>query len=663
MTNSSLFESFNARALEPEQVGRGFISSPQFFEVAARSNSIVLGPRGSGKTTLLKMLTLPALRAWLQRERSKETQRLLEQLDFVSIYVPSDFTWYPDFRRPIKVQPPKDVDDILSYALFRNHVLLAVCDSLGYLISPTIRDDRFLSKFSITNDETFADKASKLLAQGWGLSLTTGGYYGLRSAVTSRIRAIQHLLTLTAMRPLSAEDLLEKHSFLSATFFDDLREFADVFEHVYGKRQRWAACFDELEIAPDPVKVPVWQSGRSFDSRFLIKISASPYDENLTNLLQPKMPMAAHDFREVDLSSQSRREIDRFSHRMFQKLCSELDVNPQKAELLLGSSFYDDSFDPEVDGPSVESTTSLASSVSRGVGARLAPDGFYNRKFRSLAQKDPSFAEYLVKRDIDPNGMDKLPEFQKAALIRKIISTVIVRDEFLVKRPVANDEVSSSRRYRSRKVISPIYTGAYSVFTLCEGNPRWIIGLCRPLIADLAGAKDKSPMRTIRRSEQSKRIERTITTFLTLLSTLRAPVNEGAGKSIIELVERLGDFSFDQVLSPTFNPEPILSFTIDGNVSPAIYSAVGRAINQGALVIAPQNATRRSQTDVVPTAPGSIVGRRVRLAFLLAPRYRLPLVLGRSVDLSPVLRSSNQRDQTSEQLILSDLFVREEVSR
>ncbi|WP_156928313.1 hypothetical protein [Bradyrhizobium sp. th.b2] len=655
MIHQSLFESFNARALEPEQIGRGFIYSPPFAEVAARSNSIVLGPRGSGKTTLLKMLTLPALRSWWKRERTKETQRLMEQMDFIAIYVPSDFTWYPDFRRPIKTQPPKDTDDLLSYALFRSHVLLAICDTLGYMIDPLLKDDRYLSKLAISSDEVLAERASGLLAASWGLEPPIGGFYGLRSAVTQRIRAIQHLLTLVSMKALSASEMLDRHAFLSATFFDDLKEFGDVFEHVYSRRQRWAACFDELEIAPDPVKVPVWQSGRSFDSRFLIKISASPYDESLTELLQPKMPMASHDFREIDLSSQPRREIDRFSRRMFQKLCSEIGTNPIQAEQRLGPSFYDDSFDPDVDGPATDSVTTLASSVSRGKGARLAPNGFYNKKFRSLARKDPSFEQYLVARGIDPNGMEKLPEFQKASLIRKIISTVIVRDEFLFER-AQNDE-ARSRRYRARKVISPIYTGAYSLFALCEGNPRWIIGMFRPLIAELTGAKDKLAMKAVGRAEQSKRIERTITTFLTLLSTLRAPSGDYPSKSIIELVEQLGDFSFEQVLSKDFNPEPVLSFTIDRSVTHEVQSAVGRAINQGALVIVPQSTARRGTSELNSAAPGTISGKRVRLAFLLAPRYRLPLVLGRSIDLSPVLRSATLTKPSSEQLILGDLFL------
>ena len=651
----SLFESFNARALRPEQVGKGFIFSPAFVEVAAKANTVVLGPRGSGKTTLLKMLTLPALRNWHKRAGNKESAQLIAQLDFIAIYVPSDFTWYPDFRRPIMVKPPKEIDDLLSYALFRNHVLLAMCETLDHMASPDLRSDEKLRRFALDSDELKADSLTKLLADSWDVQLNIGGFYGLKRAVAARIRQIQHLLTLTAIKATSVDALVGQNQFLSATFFDDLREFADAFEHVYGRKLQWAACFDEVEIAPDPVKLPIWQSGRSFDPRYLIKLSASPYDADLAELLHPRMPMAGHDFREVDLSLQSRQEIFRFSQRMFAGICSDFKINPAKAEIMLGSSFYDDSFDAFNDEAGASPSTSVGRSVSQARFDRLAPSGFYKRKFQSLAAKDPSFAAYLKKRNIDLDAMAALPEFRKAALIRKILSTIVVRDEFLFEKPVSSGESARDRRFRARKMVPRIYTGALSLFTICEGNPRWLIGLLRPLISEFSIGSDDGGSRTIPRSLQAKRIERTITTFFTLLSTLRMERDTAEQISIIELVERLGDFCFDQVMGETFNPEPVLSFIVDKAVSPGVYSAVGRALNQGALVLIPRKIGSKENTSALSFGPGDIWGRRVRLTFLLAPRYRLPLVLGRAVDMSPVI-AGRSPDEFPDQLILSDLF-------
>lgn len=656
----TLFESFNARALGPEQVGRGFIFSPTFVQVAARSNTVVLGPRGSGKTTLLKMLTLPALTNWRRRDKSKAAQRLVADMDFVSIYVPSDFTWYPDFRRPITAAPPKAIDDLLSYALFRNHVLLAVCETLGYLGRPDTLQEPSLRRFATEPDESKTDALCRDLASEWGLTVVVGGLYGLQKAVSRRIRDLQHLLTVTAIRSVSIDTLVENHRHLTSNFFDDLRAFADAFEHVYRRSMRWAACFDEVEIAPDPVKLPVWQAGRSFDPRFLIKLSASPYDAELSELLSPKMPLSGHDFEEVDLSVQSRSEIVRFSGQMFTGLCREFGVGRPNSEGLLGSSFYDDDFDPDsdvFDQPSAG--VHLGVSVSKGRAGRLAPLGFYRRKFQSLANKDQTFASYLDVQSIDLSSMDSLPEFKKAALLRKIISPVVVRDEFLFDTSSNRDlPPSRDRRYKARKAVPTFYTGAHSLFAICEGNPRWLIGLLRPLVSEFSAASKGDGAKVISRIHQAKRIERSVTTLLTLLSTLRAtPNGPTQAPSILDVVELLGDFCFDEVVGGPFKPEPILSFIVDRNVSDDVYSAIGRAINQGALAIVPDRT--RSVQPMMSPGPGSIRGRRVRVSFLLAPRYRLPLVLGRAVDLSNVMQRRRGRE-IPDDAILRDLFSTED---
>src|SRR6266566_730998 len=253
--------------------------------------------------------------------------------------------------------------------------------------------------------------------------------------------------------------------------------------------------------------------------------------------------------------------------------------------------------------------------------------------------QNPSISQLTSQPETVPScyRRSRHAEFQphpgrQPALIRKILSTVVIRDEFLFERGDRMQEPVRARRFRARKRISHIYTGAHSLFAICEGNPRWIIGLLRPLISDFAFNSDRLHLRTIGRALQAKRIERTVSTLIVLLSTLRVEEPVGKSVSIIELIETLGDSCFEQVLGPEFNVEPRLSFVIDEDVQPAVLSAVGRAINQGALVLVPRNLTGTRGKALVTTDPRGINGRRVRLTFLFAPRYRLPLVLGRSVD-------------------------------
>lgn len=85
----SVFETFNAKNLRPEQVARTFVPSSNFESLAMRRHSIVVGPRGSGKTTLLKMLQPEALDNWSHDEAT----RYRAAIDFTGVFVPTDRVW------------------------------------------------------------------------------------------------------------------------------------------------------------------------------------------------------------------------------------------------------------------------------------------------------------------------------------------------------------------------------------------------------------------------------------------------------------------------------------------------------------------------------------------------------------------------------------------
>jgi hypothetical protein len=149
---------------------------------------------------------------------------------------------------------------------------------------------------------------------------------------------------------------------------------------------------------------------------------------------------------------------------------------------ILGSSFFEDSFDITEDGRQLEfnGETVESRSPTPQQERRYERGGFHFRKFASLARKDETFANYLGRRKVDSEHMHVLPESLKAADIRKIISIVAVRDEFLFELAQEVPNRKRHRRLRSKKVVPEIYTGAQAIFSICEGNPRWLIGLIRP---------------------------------------------------------------------------------------------------------------------------------------------------------------------------------------
>src|SRR5438045_309341 len=85
----TIFESFNARNLDPEKVAETFVPSKQYDSLIKRRHTLIVGPRGSGKTTLLKMLQEPALEAW--QHDSAEHYR--SKIDFTGVFIPTDISW------------------------------------------------------------------------------------------------------------------------------------------------------------------------------------------------------------------------------------------------------------------------------------------------------------------------------------------------------------------------------------------------------------------------------------------------------------------------------------------------------------------------------------------------------------------------------------------
>lgn len=621
MRATSLFDAFNARFLEPERVGKAFIFTKQFEEVARHQHTLIVGPRGSGKTTYLKMLTLPALSHWKELAQHK----FAAAINYHTIYIPSDFSWYPEFRLPIDASFSAEVDNLLTTALFRSHVLLAMCDTLQHMSRQLPKSSKYFAHLDVSLSRAQWDDLTARLAYAWDIKTPFGGISGLRLAVEKNIQTIQRIMVSCALNHRSAASLMDQWPMLSHFFFDDLRSFADALTDVTNEKMVFCVCFDEVEIAPIAVRSQIIQSARSFDQRFLVKISSSPFEEGDPGQNTAVGSMTGHDFHQVMLTQMHSTEILRFSKRLFTALCQEAGVNNVSPVEMLGASVF--SSDDELRDSGVEQKRS-----------DYAPSGRHWKRFKNLSEKDPSFRAYIDKNKINIDAIGEMSEARRAALVRKVIAPVIVREAFL-----AEQDAGTIRRIpkvRSRKAIPEIYTGARTVFTLCEGNPRWLIGLLRPLIEHYKSSQVPVPAYV-----QSQHIERTLQQYLSLLSTIRATHRAGTVDSAIKLIEQIGEYFRKEMLVADFNPEPVGSFVIDVMVHKDIEDLVGRALNQGAFVILP----RKNQI----TKRGAIRGQRLRLTHLLSPFFQLAVVAGRPVDLSRVI---SQQVESSYQIDLFSLM-------
>lgn len=614
-------ETANARFLNSQEVAETFVRSPFLADIAAPTNTALLGPRGSGKTTLLKMLTLPALLTWADPTRDS----LAKNLDYLSVYIPSSLTWNADYRGFLDSRLADDVASVISISLFRHNVLLALLETWQDASLSALADNLALSRFFLPIEPTREAEAVRKLARLWELTPPISTIGGLRESIVSRLRTLQKLTVLASHFGTSLGELLKEHIFLTSHFLDDCSAFADFLAEEYGFKRKLSLCFDEVEIAPDAVADAILKMPRSIDQRFFVKFSAAPFVGIAANIKHGVVPTQRQDYQFVLLSSFSSKETRGFSEALFRSMAQKHQINEQP-DRVLGASLIDDAND--VDG-------------SRSASSRYAASGAYQKRFSRLSNIDPSFQEYARARNINIENLTEGTENERAALIRKIIWPVLIREEFLFQQESPSSGKIGRRRLKTSNPVSDIYTGSASLFALCEGNPRQLISLMEPMLEAYKQTMLTNNPNSVRRSLQKRLIERMIAAYFALVATVPVPREEPSNfRSLVDIISRVGSYFKGTVLGRDFNPDPVLSFEVDGGVSPHVKELVGKGINIGAFIIEDV-----SKSGGVPYQLGDIGGVKARLSNIFAPHFRLPLIGGRTLNLSTILSRPTSTSQ------------------
>lgn len=211
------------------------------------------------------------------------------------------------------------------------------------------------------------------------------------------------------------------------------------------------------------------------------------------------------------------------------------------------------------------------------------------------------------------------------ATIRKIISIVAIRNEY--RRP---ENASGIAHRKARKALSP-YTGATSLFALTEGNPRWFIGLFGALLDRMRDDQK------VDRPAQAKEVEATIFRYLAMLKTIRADARlipqAKRNRGLLGLMDLIGTYFFQEAVLADFKADIHTSFTLDANADDDLVRCIGTAVNVGAVVV---------EQDESNIDYSNLRNHRFRLTYLLAPHYKIPPVLMKSISLHAILRFSGE---------------------
>jgi energy-coupling factor transporter ATP-binding protein EcfA2 len=606
------FEAFNAKYLDPEEVAEGYIYSNHLEELSGPYHAVLVGPRGSGKTTLLKMLQPAALQAW----KGASAKAIRGSVKYSGVFISSDISWSRQLSSLGYGKLSADTHRVLVLACFTTHVLHSVLESMIWRVGQSAHYRA--AKLTSGAEQLLATQVMKSLR----LTADIASLLAVKQALRGRLSEVRQMANRgTLMTDDDFRRVLADAPFLHLDFLDATSNITDLFNDAVGERgARWALLFDELETAPDWIVGQLFTAFRVSDPKIYLKLAISPVSATAyKTLMAEDGPAEVHDHRQIPLWYTDRIDAKGFCDALWESLTKKAGLSVTARDAL-GASV----FEP----------------TDRGEMKRRNPyawDEHWGKIFASLREKDRSFAAFLRARDIDLERLADAKQHTRDAVLRKAAPVAAVRNFYL------HEDRLGRVAARKRKTTS-LFAGAESIFAISEGNPRWLIGLLTPLIAYMTS----NQARRVPESVQAEEIEKAAERLLALLRTI--PVPSGlAPREVLGLnaiVERIGSRLHDDLMERKFSIDPRLSFTVDRQTPAAVVEMLATGLNRGAVMLVSGIAAR--------SVVGDMEGVTLRLSYLLAAKYGLPLRRGKSTNLSNLMNTS-PAGPDEQQLIFKEL--------
>lgn len=607
-TKEALFDAFNARNLSYDQVAKTFIPNKQFEDLADNNHALLMGPRGSGKTTLLKMLTPNAIDYY-----NENISRNIAKMPFYGIYIPTD----TQFKRQLDYLEQKldeDAFKLISTVIVNTNILVAISRTYKYLINKL-------------NNQEIAEKEidfSIKLIEYWRLKRPISPtIYSIEESLLTRISAINNIcnkLIYTSVKSIVYENLADY-------YYDDFLTICDLacsaFEQIFlnQKECRWALCFDELELAPRWLQNNLLDFIRSVPQRFIFKLTTSPVislsdaiSEGISNI------NATHynDYKIIRTWPINNNEIKKWNSFCEELVYSKLQrrygtlINPLD---LFGSDNLDRSLKyirPDLN----EKTLNIKDVYGKG--------SLNWHIFKDYAMIDKTFHEFLKYKKIDPLNPVYFNDQQKDTIFRKIKPIVFFRYNYRF-----------NNKLRSRK-NTILYYGIPYIYEICDGNPRQLIGLLDELLRRVKINDSNKPF-ALGVNIQSEVISNTSARFLKLLAT--HPDANVAFKqknlNAAEVLVKIGSYFHEKLILDDFSNDPVGSFYVDKETDPKYLKIIEFCLAHGALVyVDPEEGVSNE----------GLLGKRLRLSYLLTPVFKLPKREYKAIRLSSIITYSLRRD-------------------
>ncbi|SSW67531.1 hypothetical protein [Achromobacter agilis] len=607
MSRQTFLEPFNAKAMSYYEVARTFVPSTKFTQLAGAWNSVLVGPRGGGKTTLFKMLSVEGQEAWTgaTAEPYKQT------VGYTGVYVPSDIAWGTMLESLIEAGQDETIGVLFSEAAFVTHVLLSVASAMDRYaeLNPVLRLEPGVDNTTGKPTQADLERVVATIAKLWKVQPVSLSPTSLVDALRERLLDIKRDARLRAKLKHTGRP---NQGYLGIDMLESASQALQAFDAAYRRPDhRWCLLLDEFEVAPMHLQKTVLAAMRASGAhKLLLKVALAPCGPDLLYDQQGNaLPSQNNDVQQVQLWYADKTEAIEFCQQVFLSRSSNYSALAGKMPNdVFGTSAYavvDDS----------EDVAQLGLFTLTGRNKKQVTE-----QFQALAQKDPTFREFLHRKQIDLSlelGMQ--PGDLNGNTLRKVAPLVAFRNAYKGK---------GDGKKRGVKPFNAAYSGWESIAAISEGNPRWLIGLITRIMSN--SDQIHFPVPT---PQQTAAVQWNCQRYAEMLQSV---ANEQFGSiktstPIYDVLSKIGDYFHDRLVRATFVEDPPMSFIVDERVSDDVEHALRIAVNHGAIVC----------YQIAADVGGfrTLRGLRFRLTYLLAPVFKLPMRKSKSVSLSTILEA------------------------